>query len=390
MTKEIDFKKDYGIVMWDGETIEAFRKTLLDWYDENKRDLPWRRTDDPYKIWVSEIMLQQTQVNTVIPYYENFLEKFPDVVSLAEAHEDDLLKAWEGLGYYSRVRNMKTAAQQVVADYDRQFPDNYKELLKLQGIGPYTAGAIASIAFNEAIAAVDGNLMRVFSRLFEIDADISKAKTRKMFQKLVTKLIDPDRPGDFNQAIMDIGATISMPKVYLAEEDPIKEFNQSYKNGTWSFFPVKKSKVKQRPVTYFALTIQNEEGKYLIQKRPKTGLLANMWTFPLVEENDLAEKGWKMFPSTKDTKLTLDEKATEVLEEELSEEYGVQAEVHPRPLGTVTHTFSHLKWTIHLLAGDKMKIGDLGNQEVDWVDAADFDNYAFPVPQQKLWKLIAD
>ena len=172
--------KEYGIEMWEADKIASFREKLLTWYDENKRDLPWRRSNNPYHIWVSEIMLQQTRVDTVIPYYERFLDWFPTVADLAQAPEDRLLKAWEGLGYYSRVRNMQKAAQQIMIDFAGKFPDRYEGIASLKGIGPYTAGAIASIAFGLAEPAVDGNVMRVLSRLFEVDLDIGQPSNRKV------------------------------------------------------------------------------------------------------------------------------------------------------------------------------------------------------------------
>ena len=205
--------KEYGIVMWDAEKIASFRRTLLDWYDREKRDLPWRRTKNPYYIWVSEIMLQQTQVQTVIPYYERFLNWFPTVKDLAEAPEEKLLKAWEGLGYYSRVRNMQKAAKQIMDDFDGRFPDTYDNIAKLKGIGPYTAGAISSIAFDLPEPAVDGNVMRVMARLFEVNYDIGDPKNRKIFQAIMEILIDPDRPGDFNQALMDLGSISNRLKI---------------------------------------------------------------------------------------------------------------------------------------------------------------------------------
>lgn len=169
---------DYSIEMWDDEKIASFRRTLLAWYDNEKRDLPWRRTKNPYHIWVSEIMLQQTQVVTVIPYYERFLAWFPTVDALAKAPEEKLLKAWEGLGYYSRVRNMQKAAQEIMDDFNGEFPSTYDDILSLKGIGPYTAGAIASIAFDLPEPAVDGNVMRVMARLFEVNYDIGDPKNR--------------------------------------------------------------------------------------------------------------------------------------------------------------------------------------------------------------------
>ena len=175
--------KEYGVNMWPEEKISSFREKLLNWYDENKRDLPWRRSKNPYHIWVSEIMLQQTRVDTVIPYYERFLDWFPTVESLADAPEERLLKAWEGLGYYSRVRNMQVAAQQIMADFGGQFPNTYEGISSLKGIGPYTAGAISSIAFNLPEPAVDGNVMRVLSRLFEVNHDIGVPSNRKIFDQ---------------------------------------------------------------------------------------------------------------------------------------------------------------------------------------------------------------
>ncbi|MEG0289398.1 MAG: A/G-specific adenine glycosylase, partial [Carnobacterium sp.] len=175
-------KEVYGIEMWPQEKIERFRATLLSWYDLEKRTLPWRINNDPYRIWVSEIMLQQTRVDTVIPYYLNFMKKFPSIQALAEAEEDTLLKAWEGLGYYSRVRNLQKAAIQISEEYNGEMPRDPKEIIKLKGIGPYTAGAISSMAFGLPEPAVDGNVMRVLSRLFEIDADIAKPGNRKIFE----------------------------------------------------------------------------------------------------------------------------------------------------------------------------------------------------------------
>ena len=200
-----ELKERYQIEMWSEEKIIAFRKAVLDWFDTHGRDhLPWRESQDPYRIWISEIMLQQTRVITVIPYFNRFMKLFPTIPDLAVAPEEALLKAWEGLGYYSRVRNIQTAAKQILADHDGVFPNKPEEIIKLKGIGPYTAGAISSMAFNIPEPAVDGNVMRVFSRLFEIGEDIAKPATRKLFELLVRIVVDPNRPGDFNQAIMDL------------------------------------------------------------------------------------------------------------------------------------------------------------------------------------------
>lgn len=385
--KPIDFKEKYGIDMWNQETIDAFRKTLLSWYDQEKRDLPWRRTNDPYGIWVSEIMLQQTRVDTVIPYYYRFMKVFPTIKDLAEAPEDKLLKAWEGLGYYSRVRNMQHAANQIIQKHDGFFPTQPSDIQNLKGIGPYTSGAIASIAFGHPEPAVDGNLMRVLSRLFEIDADIAKPASRKTFEAVTRHIIDPERPGDFNQALMDLGATICTPKNYHPEESPVKEFNQSYLNGTWMKYPVKSKKKKAKPVNYASVLIQNDKGEWLLEKRPETGLLANMWMFPLLSDE---EAGWKSFPSSKKTAPVLDEEDLAQMTQKTENKYNIVPELNEESLGTVTHIFSHLKWTIHLYEGKSSESSPTLPASCQWVKEENFDEYTFPVPQQKMWQVYKE
>lgn len=245
----LDLKK-YGIEMWEDEKITSFRQKLLTWYDENKRDLPWRRSNNPYHIWISEIMLQQTRVDTVIPYYERFLDCFPTVKDLAIAPEERLLKAWEGLGYYSRVRNMQEAAQQIVAEFEGEFPHTYEGIFSLKGIGPYTAGAVASIAFGLPEPAVDGNVMRVLSRLFEVNLDIGIPANRKVFQTMMEMLIDPERPGDFNQALMDLGSDIEAPVNPRPEDSPVKEFSAAFLHGTMEKYPIKAPKKNQFQFIY--------------------------------------------------------------------------------------------------------------------------------------------
>ncbi len=248
------------MVEWSQDQINAFQTTLLTWYDQHKRDLPWRQDHDPYHVWVSEIMLQQTQVQTVIPYYLRFMKQFPTVQSLAEADETDLMKAWEGLGYYSRARNLQRAAKQVVNDYHGHWPETASELQDLSGIGPYTAGAIASIAFNQPVAAVDGNAFRVFARLLEIDDDVAKPQTRKIFETVINRLISKERPGDFNQAIMDLGASYMTATNFDSSNSPVKAFNQSYLDGIESKYPVKTKKKRPVPHNYFGLVIRSYKG----------------------------------------------------------------------------------------------------------------------------------
>lgn len=380
-----ELKDKYNIDMWPKEKIYAFRKTLLDWYDEEKRDLPWRRTSDPYKIWISEIMLQQTRVDTVIPYYKNFLATFPDIYKLAKADDDVLLKVWEGLGYYSRVRNMKEAAIQVVTQYDGNFPTEFEEIKKLKGIGPYTAGAISSIAFQQAEPAVDGNLMRVLSRLFEINVDIAKPASRKVFEAVMYHIIDDERPGDFNQALMDLGATICTPKNYDPSQSPVKSFNASYINETYLNYPVKSKKKKKKIVNYIALLIQNENEEYLLEKRLENNLLANMWTFPLIEEQTLIENtNWKSF--VKKDLYSLDLSEEELLTRVTYEEYNLAVSLSRQSSGRVSHVFTHLHWNIYIYKATISEQNDAIPANCEWVTEKDFNQFVFPVLQQKIWK----
>lgn len=371
--------KDYGIDMWDEKTILSFRKTLLDWYDREKRDLPWRRSKDPYHIWVSEIMLQQTQVKTVIPYYKRFLDWFPSIKDLAQAPEEKLLKAWEGLGYYSRVRNMQQAAQQIMADFDGKFPKTFKEISSLKGIGPYTAGAIASIAFNLPEPAVDGNVMRVMARLFEVNYDIGVPANRKIFQAIMEQLIDPERPGDFNQALMDLGTDIESAKNPRQEDSPIKFFSAAYLNGTMDKYPIKEPKKKPRPRFLQAFVIKNSEGAYLFQKNTKEGLLSGFWSFPLLETR-LVEQQLNLFTDLEKSSTTLSQKIS------FEENYQIQPIWSEKSFPLVKHVFSHQKWQIELLEGE-IQDSDLHQQkELLWLKPKDFDTYPFATPQKKMWE----
>ena len=376
-----------GINIWPQEKIERFRTTLLSWYDIEKRDLPWRKNNDPYRIWVSEIMLQQTRVDTVIPYYLNFMRTFPSIEALANAEEDTLLKAWEGLGYYSRVRNMQKAASQIMEDYDGVMPRDPKEIIKLKGIGPYTTGAISSMAFGLPEPAVDGNIMRILSRLFEIDADIAVPTNRKIFDNILRVLIDPYKPGDFNQALMDLGATICTPKNYHPENSPVKEFNQSYINGTWEKYPVKSKKKKAKPLYYAGIVIQNHAGEFLLEKRPENGLLANMWTFPLIEEKSISD----LFVRGKLVRIDDTQKMNQYttdLTEELVGKYALGRPVLIKePFAGVIHIFSHLKWHMALYYGQHLITDSSSSipENCAWVNREDFDQYTFPGPQMKMW-----
>ena len=253
---------------------------LLAWYDENRRILPWREKPEPYRVWVSEIMLQQTRVEAVKPYFARFMEHLPDVESLAAAEEDELLKLWEGLGYYSRARNLKAAAQQIVEQHGGKMPSEYHDLIKLKGIGSYTAGAISSIAFGHPVPAVDGNVLRVIMRLLADDSDISEASVRKRVAEDLKPVMPKDRPGDFNQALMELGATVCLPNgAPKCAECPWKTFCRAGIEESWQQYP-KKAVKKPRTVEYRTILVIRDGHRAVIRRRPNKGLLAGMYEFP--------------------------------------------------------------------------------------------------------------
>ena len=379
----LDLEK-YGVTMWEEDKILSFRQKLLAWYDENKRDLPWRRSKNPYHIWVSEIMLQQTRVDTVIPYYERFLDWFPTVESLANAPEERLLKAWEGLGYYSRVRNMQTAAQQIMSEFEGKFPSTYEGISSLKGIGPYTAGAISSIAFNLPQPAVDGNVMRVLARLFEVNHDIGNPSNRKIFQAMMEVLIDPDRPGDFNQALMDLGSDIEAPVNPRPEESPVKDFSAAYQHGTMNRYPIKAPKKKPIPIYLKALVVQNSQGQFLLEKNESEKLLAGFWHFPLIEVDDFSDQNQDLdlFSQVAEPILQLGPSPQESFEQD----YDLEVDWQDLRFEEVKHIFSHRKWHIQIIAGRVAETQEYADREVLWLSPEEFINYPLAKPQQKIWQ----
>lgn len=260
--------------------LNRIASPLLAWYDENRRILPWREKAEPYRVWVSEIMLQQTRVEAVKPYFARFMEHLPDVESLAAAEEDELLKLWEGLGYYSRARNLKAAAQQIVEQHGGKMPSEYHDLIKLKGIGSYTAGAISSIAFGHPVPAVDGNVLRVIMRLLADDSDISEASVRKRVEEDLKPVMPKDRPGDFNQALMELGATVCLPNgAPKCAECPWKTFCRAGIEESWQQYP-KKAVKKPRTVEYRTILVIRDGHRAVIRRRPNKGLLAGMYEFP--------------------------------------------------------------------------------------------------------------
>ena len=271
--------------MNEQERLNALAAPLLTWYDIHKRVLPWRGIRDPYRIWVSEIMLQQTRVQAVLEYYARFMAELPDVYALAAAGEERLFKLWEGLGYYSRARNLHRAAQVLVNDCGGEFPHTREELLRLPGVGDYTASAIVSIAFGEPEPAVDGNLLRVAARVGGIAEDIMDARVRKRFRAMLTESIDCERPGEWNQAMMDLGATVCLPNgAPLCEKCPARAFCAAYQNGMTDVLPVRAAK-KPRRVEERTVFLLVRDGRLALRKRPAKGLLAGLWELPNVPGN---------------------------------------------------------------------------------------------------------
>lgn len=339
---------------------QAFSTPLLSWFRAERRAMPWRETRDPYFIWVSEVMLQQTQVATVIPYYDRFIARFPTIRDLAEAPLDDLLKHWEGLGYYSRARNLQKAAQQIMEEHGGVFPRDYAAIRALKGIGAYTAGAIASIAFNQPRPAVDGNVLRVLSRWFRRPEDVAKPQTRRLFEDLAQRLIPDGHAWEFNQALMELGALVCTPRRPRCETCPVSHACQAHAKGDPEAFPVKTKKAPPRPVT-FAVAVLERGDLVWITRRPEDGLLGGLWEFPAFP---LAES--KAAAAVLEAGLNLDSQAW-------------------TPLATVQHTYTHMKATMHVL---RTEVIDAGALPVDdrhrWVPVSDLGSYAFSNANQKI------
>ncbi|WP_078551901.1 A/G-specific adenine glycosylase [Bacillus alkalicellulosilyticus] len=342
---------------------ETFRNNLIEWYEGEQRDLPWRINQDPYRIWVSEIMLQQTRVETVIPYYLNFMKQFPTLEDLAYAEEEKILKAWEGLGYYSRVRNLQTAVREVAENYGGIVPDTKEEISKLKGVGPYTTGAILSIAYNKPEPAVDGNVMRVLSRVLLIEEDIAKTKTRKLFEDVTYELISKEKPSEFNQGIMELGALICTPKSPGCLLCPVREHCRAYEKGVQKELPIKAKKKKATKKEMAAAVIQTNDGQVVIHRRGEKGLLAKLWEFPNHETMDV-------------------NKQKQELEAFLRDEYEMDV-VLTEKVQNVEHTFSHLIWNITVYKAE-LKSGLPKRDDIALVDRNSVESYPFPVSHQKI------
>ena len=329
---------DYGVIVED----------LLKWYDANARVLPWRSEPKPYYVWVSEIMLQQTRVEAVKGYFARFIKELPDVAALAGVKEDELLKLWEGLGYYNRARNLQTAAKTIMEEYNGRLPEEHKELQKLKGIGSYTAGAIASIAYGKPVPAVDGNVLRVMKRLAGSYDDILKASVKTDLEKALTKIM-PKRAGAFNQAVMDLGAMVCLPNGKpLCEECPLQKYCVAYKKNIVMELPVKTPK-KKRKIEEKTILVLEYEGKFALHKRADSGLLAGLWEFPNI--------------SGKIKKESL----IEIVEEE---------NFIVKELGESKHIFSHIEWR---MIGYLIHLDKKTDKDYIWVTREELvEKYAIP------------
>lgn len=341
---------------------DEFRESLLSWYHREKRDLPWRRTSNPYYIWVSEVMLQQTRVDTVIPYYERFIDRFPTMEILAEANENDLLKMWEGLGYYSRARNLQTGVREVVENYAGEVPDTRKEISTLKGVGPYTAGAVLSIAYGVPEHAVDGNVMRVMSRLLLIEDDIAIPRTKKIFEAVVMDLIDKNDPSSFNQGLMELGATICTPKPKCLL-CPVRDFCSAFHEGRQEELPVKTKKTMMKVIPVASFAIRNAQGEWLLRQRPAKGLLAGLWEFPMIEQ--------------------LDDQA---LPQKVREQLGIELEAFVE-LVSFKHIFSHITWEMTSFKA-LMKEADTIPKGFRFFTEGEVEALPKPVPVLKIWEEI--
>ncbi len=344
---------------------------LLPWYEKKKRDLPWRKDKDPYHVWLSEIMLQQTRVEAVVGYYRRFLSALPTIRSLAETDEETLLKLWEGLGYYNRARNLQKAAQVIVQQHGGTFPKTYDAIRALPGIGPYTAGAIGSICFDLPTPAVDGNVLRVFTRYCEDGANIDKQSTKAAVAQALRPVYRSPNCGAMTQALMELGATVCVPNgAPKCECCPLKASCKANRNATWMFYPVRDEKKARKTVFKTVLILQCGD-RFAIRKRPKTGLLASLWEFP---NADVAPTEQTVPDAAAQHALTL------------------AAQLGAQPTDLVlqtgyTHIFTHVEWhmTGYLIRCRRMPDGFL------WVTKEQLEHeYALPSAFRPFWELVAE
>lgn len=355
----------------DEAQIHAIRSALLAWYHEVKRPMPWRETSDPYRIWLSEVMLQQTRVDQAEPYYRRFTERFPTVHTLAVAETDDVLKHWEGLGYYARARNLHKAAKALVSDFAGEIPSRYDEFLSLPGVGPYTAAAVLSIAYQVPKGVVDGNVIRVLSRLFTLDAPPTHPAMQRLLQRVMDTLVPHDTPGDFNQAVMELGATVCTPKSPSCPSCPLNTLCAGWQAGTPTRWPSPKPRKEVPVVDVVVGILRNERGEWLMQRRAEDTMLGGMWELP----------GGKVEP---------DEKAEGAVVREFEEELGITVRVEGIA-GRVQHAYSHFH--VNLMGFwcrmDKGSPLSTKGLPLMWTNAQDRAQLAIPRATQKLFEALA-
>lgn len=341
--------------------LTPLQTRLLAWYRKNKRTLPWRGHPDPYAVWVSEIMLQQTRVETVVPYFERWMRLFPTVQALANASEQEVLHAWQGLGYYSRARNLHKAAQIIVRDYAGKLPQSAEDLARLPGIGRYTAGAIASIAFDADEPALDGNLKRVYARLFDVTEAVDSPKGEKLLWEIARQNLPKGRAGDFNQALMDLGAAICLPKAPRCLLCPLVELCKARENGVQELRPLKKPK-KPAPQYIHAAGVIVRRGRVLLARRPSQGLLGGMWEFPngRVDGDPAGE-----------------------LAQALETAYRLKVQ-RKEALGVVQHAYTHFKVSVHAFRCELVEMSDA--PELKWVAISELGGF----PMGKVDRRIAE
>ena len=347
------------------QTQTRIAHLLLNWYRRNKRDLPWRQTNNPYHILLSECMLQQTQVDTVIPYYHRFLKQFPTLKHLADAPQPRVLKAWEGLGYYARARNLHRAAQEMVATFNGAVPDIYDTLFALPGFGPYTTAAVLSIAFNRDHAVLDGNVIRVLCRLFEIREDITRSQVKKDLWNLAERLLAKGDAGNYNQAIMELGATVCTPRSPNCPACPLSELCAAFKTGTPEALPFKAPQ-KKRPHHILGVGIVWRDHELLIARRPETGLLGGLWEFPAIRQHP-------------------GETLQACCLRGIREETGITVAVQDR-FRTVKHAFTHFSVTMHAFQCTYQSgtAHPLTCSDVRWVPPGELTDLAFSRANRKL------
>lgn len=340
---------------------------LLNWFDKNRRQLPWREDKDPYKVWVSEIMLQQTKVEAVRPYFESWLDRFPTMALLAEASEDEVLHQWQGLGYYSRAKHLHNAVQEVVSDYGGKVPVERKEILSLPGIGDYTAGAVLSIAYGKPEVAVDGNVLRVFSRLYAVRDNVLLSITKKKITALAKAVLPLDRPGDFNEALMDFGAMVCIPRQPRCSSCPIQTFCKAYSTETAELLPIR-TKRGPVPLDEMVVAVVEQSGRFLLHRRLNKGILSSMWEFPnLILKDDLAGLAAIV---------------------DLLAKKGVQFVPDERSLGEITHVFSHRKWHMIIYSGRVSEVMNCADPAWQWFNRKEWLDIPWAGPHGKITSMV--